>query len=905
MDSLTRTPLSCRQIAAPPVMVGLLFACLVLAARPVVTPVWRGVGAHHARIPLALRQATHNSSGGAGTQGWGATLQKAYEVGRPPLPTEDFFTRHDGLFTIWVGTGLATGKVLLGVPVDRLTKPFVVSEQYSTSDGETVQRHTPAMVFDPSTFAFRKSDVAPDSLELYRPPLHVRSAQPGTPEGRETVAGLSVGGLATFPYRRSPAGLLVIDAGPWVAAGFFIPLHATHRPVTTRFVGGAAAPGHITLRVAAAEELGNATTLSPEGILGVRLTVTIFGLADRPMRTRPLDERIGFFAAPFAVADVYTEHPTTGAHIARWDLSRRKGHLDWYVDPSVPRTNWPAIRAGVLMWNAAFGAAGFDVRADPVLRVHLPTDSDWPVDYAADDARFLVISFVPQERASAVAPSVYDPRTGEILWATVVVNDDLPRLVASVHRRWLSGDPLPRLPLSSERQLDVAARTAQAGAATGHFTRITSDEYVAQVLASFIAHEVGHTLGLRHHFKASATVPWEALVNVSYVKSFGLTASVMDYLPRLVLLPSSPARPQRYFASPVVGVYDTAAIRYAYDRSLSSAGALDALAAAVAAEGHAVASDGDVGWDSLAIRWDLSDNPLAAWDLAVRPLQGRVRRLLAATAASPHYSAAEAGADVVLMLQTAGRNLIGATSLVGGLTTDRRRGGRRPAWTPVNSLMQGAALRWVLAQMHPVEGLLSASTAAAWAPALSLETAECRRYPIGCVDRWPLQVAESLHATREQMLDSLTHPLRLGRLAGSPWAGAGVVMDSGRRLTVATLLSSITHTLVGDGWSALRDADFGPAAGKDGRGAFVAEAVARWVARLVAAAAGEEAPQDERRVAAPAAVHDRGVRLAVAGELSRMADGVAAAAAAAPDNAHLRGLLVATAPFRGGSPAGG
>lgn len=884
-------------------MVGLVCACLVLAAHPLVTLMPRFASGQHARMPVVSRQAAHNASGSAGSEGWDSILQKAYEVERPPLPTEEFFTRHDGLFTLWVGTGLATGRVLLGVPVDRLTKPFVVSEQYSTSDGETATRHSPAKSFDPSAFAFRKSDVAPDSLELYRPPLNVQSAQPGSPEGRETTAGLSVSGLATFPYRRSPAGLLVIDAGPWVAAGFFTALHETNRPVTTRFVGGASAPEHITLRVAVSVELGNATTLSPEGIFGARVTVTIFGLPDRPMRTRPLDERIGFFAAPFAVADAYTEdNPTAGAHIARWDLSRRGGHLDWYVDPSVPRANWAALRAGVLMWNAAFGAAGFDVRADTVLRVHLPTDSDWPADYAADDARFLVISFVPQERPSASAPSVYDPRTGEILWATVVVHDDLPRLVAAVHRQWLSDDPLPRLPRSSRSTLDAVAR-GPASSISGHFTRITSEEYVAQILASFSSHELGHALGLRHHFKASATVPWAALVNGSYVESFGLSASVMDYPPRLLLLPSSQAHPQRYFASPVVGIYDKAAIRYGYDRSLSSAGALNSLAEAIAAEGLAVASDGDVGFDALAIRWDLSDDPLAAWDLAVRPVQERVRRLLAAAAASRHYSAAEAGADVSLMLQTTGRNLIGATSVVGGLTTDRRRGGRRPAWTPIDSAMQGAALNWVLAHMHPVKGLLSASTAAAWAPALSEETEECRRYPVGCVDRWPMRVAESLHATREQMLDSLTHPLRLGRLASSPWADEGVVLDAGRRLTVATLLSSITQTLVGDGWSALRDADDADA-GKSRSGAFVAEAVARWVARLAAAAAGEEAPADTARVAAPAAAHERGVRLAVAGELSRMAADVATAMAAAPGNVHLQGVLVAMAPYRGWSPRG-
>lgn len=333
--------------------------------------------------------------------------------------------------------------------------------------------------------------------------------------------------------------------------------------------------------------------------------------------------------------------------------------------------------------------------------------------------------------------------------------------------------------------------------------------------------------------------------------------------------------------------------------------ALDAHAAAVAAEGCAVASDGDVGWDALAIPWDMSDNPLAAWKLVVRQVQGRVRRLLAATTASPHYTAAEAGVDVVQMLEPTGRCLIGAASLVGGLTMDRRRGSRRPAWTPIGSAMQGAALRWVLAQMHPVTGLLSASTAAAWTPALAEESAVCRRFTVGCLQRRPLRVAEKLHATREKVLDNLLHPMRLGTLASAPWAGSRVEMDGGRRLTVATLLSAVTDTLVGDGWSSLSGNDpDGDIDGKGGSTAFVAEAAARWVARLAAVARGEAVPKEIRWVAALAAAHDRGVRLAVAGELSRMAADAAAAAAAAPDNAHLRGLVVATAPYRARPPAG-
>lgn len=119
------------------------------------------------------------------------------------------------------------------------------------------------------------------------------------------------------------------------------------------------------------------------------------------------------------------------------------------------------------------------------------------------------------------------------------------------------------------------------------------------------------------------------------------------------------------------------------------------------------------------------------------------------------------------------------------------------------------------------------------------------------------------------------------------------------------MFSAITHTLAGDDWSTLRDAKDGSAGvNEGGSGAFVVEALARWIRRLPAAAAGNAAPTAWRLIAAPARAHGQSVQLAAAGELSHMAAGLAPAAATAPDNTPFRGLLVATAPYRTGLPAG-
>ena len=52
-----------------------------------------------------------------------------------------------------------------------------------------------------------------------------------------------------------------------------------------------------------------------------------------------------------------------------------------------------------------------------------------------------------------------------------------------------------------------------------------------QALKDVTMHEVGHTLGLRHNFKASTFYSIEEANDVSKTSKTGLTASVMDYTP--------------------------------------------------------------------------------------------------------------------------------------------------------------------------------------------------------------------------------------------------------------------------------------------------------------------------------------------------------------------------------------
>ena len=81
-------------------------------------------------------------------------------------------------------------------------------------------------------------------------------------------------------------------------------------------------------------------------------------------------------------------------------------------------------------------------------------------------------------------------------------------------------------------------------------------------LVRFVSsHEVGHTLGLRHNFGSSNTVPVEKLRDKAWVEANGHTPSIMDYARfNYVAQPGDGVTE----LSPHIGPYDMFAIEYGY-----------------------------------------------------------------------------------------------------------------------------------------------------------------------------------------------------------------------------------------------------------------------------------------------------------------------------------------------------
>ena len=89
------------------------------------------------------------------------------------------------------------------------------------------------------------------------------------------------------------------------------------------------------------------------------------------------------------------------------------------------------------------------------------------------------------------------------------------------------------------------------------------DELMGQLIRFVSSHEVGHTLGLRHNFGSSSTVPVEKLRDKAWVEANGHTPSIMDYA-RFNYVAQPEDHISRAGLFPRIGDYDKWAIEWGY-----------------------------------------------------------------------------------------------------------------------------------------------------------------------------------------------------------------------------------------------------------------------------------------------------------------------------------------------------
>ncbi|MHC5541593.1 zinc-dependent metalloprotease, partial [Singulisphaera rosea] len=87
------------------------------------------------------------------------------------------------------------------------------------------------------------------------------------------------------------------------------------------------------------------------------------------------------------------------------------------------------------------------------------------------------------------------------------------------------------------------------------------EEFLGQLIKEVVMHEVGHSLGLRHNFKASTMLDAEQLNDVAITRVKGQSGSVMDYNPVNI---APKGQKQGDYTTTTIGPYDYWAIEYAY-----------------------------------------------------------------------------------------------------------------------------------------------------------------------------------------------------------------------------------------------------------------------------------------------------------------------------------------------------
>ena len=144
------------------------------------------------------------------------------------------------------------------------------------------------------------------------------------------------------------------------------------------------------------------------------------------------------------------------------------------------------------------------------------------------------------------------------------------------------------------------------------------DEFIHQALKEVVMHEVGHTLGLHHNFKASAWKDLKQIDDKTKAVNEPIVASVMDYSPANIAPASGK---QGYYYTPTIGPYDYWAIEYGYKEfSGNESEELGKIASRGTEPALQYATDEDVayGTDPRTNLFDLGKNPI---DFASRQMK--------------------------------------------------------------------------------------------------------------------------------------------------------------------------------------------------------------------------------------------------------------------------------------------
>ena len=218
------------------------------------------------------------------------------------------------------------------------------------------------------------------------------------------------------------------------------------------------------------------------------------------------------------------------------------------------------------------------------------------------------------------------------------------------------------------------------------------DWFVGPVLADLVAHEVGHTLGLRHNFKASGIYALKDINSDAFKGKKTFTGSVMDYNPININMGIGPI--QGDYAMIDIGAYDYWAIEAGY----TLADPKEVLKRVAEPELIYGTDEDTDGPDPLARRYDLAADPLDFAKSRINLAKHHRERLLDKYV-KDGQSWAKARRGYMMTLNEHLGAVSHMTRWVGGSFVNRDRKGDPNARIPVQSVpvaQQRAALAFII-----------------------------------------------------------------------------------------------------------------------------------------------------------------------------------------------------------------
>jgi hypothetical protein len=276
------------------------------------------------------------------------------------------------------------------------------------------------------------------------------------------------------------------------------------------------------------------------------MTISLLLLPENIMRPRYANPAIGLFTDSKSKYSADTDYIKDIDYVNRWNLSvkaediekYKKGELVepekpivFYVDSAFPEKWRPWLKEGIEDWQMAFEKIGFK---NAIIAKDFPDDPN----FDPNDIKNTCLYYSTSTTANAMGPSWTDPRSGEILQASVYFYHN----VLSILHNW--------------RFIQTAAADSSARATNYDMT------IMGPLLRYLVVHEVGHTLGLMHNMRGSYAYPTDSLRSKSFTDKYGTTASIMDYA-RFNYV-AQPGDGVTNFLPKRLGLYDYYAIEWAY-----------------------------------------------------------------------------------------------------------------------------------------------------------------------------------------------------------------------------------------------------------------------------------------------------------------------------------------------------